>query len=65
MRGNITKLFITSLKPNKPLSKGNVATWVKSILATSGIRVKLSTQQSTRSATNSKNQDRMHQQRQF
>ena len=63
MRGNITKLFITSLKPNKPLSKGNVATWEKSIFAAGGIRVKLSTQHSTRSATNSKKQDRKHQQR--
>ena len=47
MRGNITTLFITSLKSNKPLSKDNVARWVKSILVAIGVGVKLSTQHST------------------
>ena len=47
-------LFITTLKPYKPISNNTVARWIKTTLAAAGIAVKLFTPHSTRSASNSK-----------
>ena len=53
MRGRIISLFITSLKPYKPVSKDTVK-WIRSILAAAGMDLKLFTPHSTQSASNSK-----------
>ena len=50
---NITSLFITTLKPCKPISKDTVAWWIKTTIAAAGIDVKLFTPPSTCSASNS------------
>lgn len=53
-RDNFTLLFITTLKPYKPISKGTETRWIKTTLAAADIDVKLFTPHSTHSASNSK-----------
>ena len=53
LRGNITRLFVTSTKSYKSASQDTLARWIKTTLQSAGIDMSIFTPHSTRSATTS------------
>ena len=54
IRGDITKVFITSKKPYKPASRDTISRWVKSLLQQTGVSITEFAAGSTRAAASSK-----------
>ena len=54
LRGNIHKVFITSVKPYKEIARDTVSNWIKDVLCKSGINTNVFRPGSTRSASCSK-----------
>ena len=53
LRGNITRLLITTTKPYKTASQGTLERWIKTPLQSAGINMSIFTPHSTRSASTS------------
>ena len=51
LRGKESKLFITTLKPYKPISRQTLSSWVQKIMILSGMDIKKFAPHSTRSAS--------------
>jgi len=51
LRGKESKLFITTIKPYKPISRQTLSSWVQKIMILSGIDIKKFAPHSTRSAS--------------
>ena len=54
LRNNETKLFISYVRPHKPVSRDTISRWTKETLRLSGIDTKVFTAHSTMSASVSK-----------
>ncbi|KXJ09019.1 Transposon Tf2-6 polyprotein [Exaiptasia diaphana] len=54
MRGNHEQLFLSFVKPHKPVSRDTISRWTKTVLQKSGIDTTMFTSHSTRAASASK-----------
>lgn len=54
LRGNITDLFISFIKPHKSVSRSTISRWLKTVMIKSGIDVSKYTVHSIRAASSSK-----------
>lgn len=54
LRGNYKQLFISFVRPHKPVSRDTISRWTKTVLKNSGIDTTKFTSHSTRAATASK-----------
>lgn len=53
LRGDVTKVFLSYIRPHKPVSTDTVARWIKVVMAKSGIDVSLFKAHSVRGASTS------------
>ena len=53
LRGSVTRLFITSQKPHKAISRDMLSRWMKSVMNNAGIDVSMFRPHSTRAASSS------------